>query len=96
MILFDKGSAADVDFKTTAEGLPQVWVGRADWDDPDWNYAGGKRLWEVHVWNGKEFVYDKALSTAPLESEWEEATGYVEKGMEFVEEKRRTKEHQLL
>ena len=86
--LFDKGSAAGVDFKQSDDGIPQVWVGRANWDDPNWNYAGGERLWEVHVWNGKEFVYDQTLSTSPLQSEMEEVTGYVQTGLQYIEKKK--------
>jgi hypothetical protein len=65
-----------LDYKRSEEGVPQVWVGRENWDDPDWNYATGKRLWEVHVWNDKEFVYNKALSTSPDETEYQKIGGY--------------------
>lgn len=84
--LFNKGSAADVEFKQPKEsksGKPEIWVGRANWKDPNWNYAVGERLWEVHVWNGKEFIYDEKLSTSPLLSEWDETSRYIQKYKEL-------------
>ena len=63
----DRSSPAGVDFKLSDKGTPQVWVGGLNWDDPNANYATGKRLWEVGVWDGEKFVYDPKLSTKPSE-----------------------------
>lgn len=84
--LFDKGSPAGIEFKFDENYNPQIWIGRENWQDPKWCYATSKRLWEVHVWNGKSFEYSKELSTSPLLSQ-EEATGqYIEKVRETYEE----------
>lgn len=77
--LLDKGSAAGVDFKYSDKGGPQVWIGRENWADPNWNYADGKRLWEVYQWEASQFAYEKALSTSPLLSEFEAVQEVVEK-----------------
>jgi len=89
--LFAKGSAAGVWFKSSTEGKsgkPEIWVGRANWSDPKWDYAHGERLWETHVWEGKQFVYDEQLSTSPLKSEMEEISGFVGKYQQLVEAKK--------
>ncbi len=74
--LFSNGSACEVeeDFKAKP---PTIRVGRANWDDPQWNYAAGKRLWNVYVWNGKTFVFNAAKSTAQEIREDEEVARFV-------------------
>ena len=63
-LLLAKGSAAGVELRPDpATGDPQVWVGIENWDDPEWNYASGKRLWNVYTWLGDGFTFNKALST---------------------------------
>ena len=59
----DKSSPAGVDFKISDTGVPQIWVGYLDQSHPEVNYATGKRLWEVGVWDGEKFIYDSKLST---------------------------------
>ena len=54
-------------------------MGWPNWNDPNWNYASGERLWEVHVWNGKKFVYDKALSTSSEKDLFAEVDKYVQR-----------------
>ena len=39
-------------------------VGIENWDDPDWNYASGKRLWNVYGWTGEAFTFNPKLGTA--------------------------------
>jgi len=64
-LLLAKGSAAGVDLRPDpASGDPQVWVGIENWDDPAWNYASGKRLWNVYGWTGAAFTFNQTLSTA--------------------------------
>ena len=64
-LLLAKGSAAGVDLRPDqATGDPQVWVGIENWDDPAWNYASGKRLWNVYGWTGAAFTFNQTLSTA--------------------------------
>lgn len=74
--LFSNGSGCEVeeDFKAKP---PTIRVGRANWDDPQWNYAAGKRLWNVYVWNGKTFVFNAAKSTAQEIREDEEMARFV-------------------
>ena len=67
LMIADRSSPAGVDFKASGKGVPQIWVGGLDWEDPNANYATGKRLWEVGVWDGGKFVYDPKMSTLPLE-----------------------------
>jgi len=64
-VLLATGSAAGVELRPDpATGKPQVWVGIENWDDPDWNYASGKRLWNVVLeanLNGHQVESDFAL-----------------------------------
>ena len=67
VMVADRSSPAGVDFKVSDKGVPHIWVGGLDWEDPNANYATGKRLWEVGAWDGDNFVYDPKLSTLPPE-----------------------------
>jgi hypothetical protein len=63
-LLLAKGSAAGVELRQDPDtGDPQVWVGIENWDDPEWNYASGKRLWNVYRWTGQAFEFNQAFST---------------------------------
>jgi len=84
--LFENGSACPVEFEFRNE-VPTIKVGRADWNKEGWNYAGGEPLWEVYIWDGKEFVYDKKLSTTPIISEQEEVGRYIDKIHEIAGQK---------
>ncbi|MFA7000754.1 MAG: hypothetical protein WC352_01225 [Candidatus Omnitrophota bacterium] len=83
--LFAKGSAAGVEYKeAVGNNPPEIRVGRANWDDPEWSYATGKRLWEVYVWDGEKFEYSQSKSTSPLKSEREETSAYGQQYLKFV------------
>jgi len=83
--LFAKGSAAGVEYKEAiGNNPPEIHVGRANWDDPEWCYATGKRLWEVHVWDGQKFEYSSSKSTSPLKSEHDETSAYGQQYLKFV------------
>jgi hypothetical protein len=77
--LFYDGSACPVTFEVK-DDIPIISVGMANWgakvitedgDEHDWCYAS-EPLWQVYVWNGKEFIYDKNLSNTSEISEAEE------------------------
>lgn len=77
-LLLAQGSAAGVELRPDlATGDPQIWVGVENWDDPDWNYASGERLWNVYTWDGQQFAMNSQLSTAPIKTAGERAEGYV-------------------
>jgi len=82
--IFKNGSACPViaDFKNDK---PLIKVGRANWAQEGWCYATGEPLWQVYVWNGKEFVYDEKLSTTPEISEEEEVNRYINKIISIME-----------
>lgn len=69
--LFKNGSACPVELEFK-DGVPIIKVGRANWKDKDWCYASPEPLWQVYVWNGKKFIYNRRLSTTPEISEWKE------------------------
>jgi len=84
--IFEDGSACGIDAYLD-DSPPLIKVGRANWDakvktedgkEIDWSYAS-EPLWQVYRWDGKEFVYDEKLSTAPEISENEEANRFVDK-----------------
>ncbi len=88
-LLLAKGSAAGVDLRPDpATGEPQVWVGIENWDDPNWNYASGKRLWNVYGWTGEVFRFSQALSTAPEVAVEDRANGYVQRVMSHLDANR--------
>ena len=91
--LFDKNTDGSVapEFELSKNGVPQVRVGWPNWDDPNWDYASGERLWEVHVWNGKKFVYDKALSTSSEKDLFAEVNKYVQRYHTEVKKLEQTK-----
>lgn len=76
--LFINGSACEVvgDFEVTP---PTIRVGRANWSDPNWNYASGVPLWNVYAWNSRTFVFDDKKSTTRETVEEEEVMQYVDK-----------------
>ena len=74
--LFSNGSACEVDADLKAY-RPAIRVGRSNWSDPEWNYATGKRLWNVYSWNGKAFVFDSKRSTTKETTEEEEMGQYM-------------------
>lgn len=81
-LLLAKGSAAGVDLRPDpATGDPQIWVGIENWDDPDWNYASGKRIWNVYGWTGVEFTFNSGLSTAQEVALDDRTNGYVQRVM---------------
>lgn len=68
-LLAGNGSAAGVHLREGQESdAPQRWVGVANWDDPDWNYATGERLWNVYTWQQDSCAYDPNLSTTEKRS----------------------------
>ena len=84
-LLLAQGSAAGVDLRTDqTTGEPQVWVGVEDWDDPTWNYATGKRRWNVYIWTGNEFKFSEALSTVRETPADERAERYVARVKEHL------------
>ena len=88
-LLLAKGSAAGVDLRPDpTTGDPQVWVGIENWDDPNWNYASGKRLWNVYGWTGEAFRFSQALSTAPEVAVDDRANGYVQRVMSNLDANR--------
>jgi len=76
ILIFENGSACPVEF-LVKDNIPMIKVGRAKWKEKNWSYASGDYLWQVYVWNGKEFVYSKELSTTPEISEFEEVMRYI-------------------
>jgi len=62
--LFEASSPAGIEFRKSPDGL-QIWIARADWKDPTWNYGTGVPLWEVYAWDGASFEHRSDLSTAP-------------------------------
>ena len=88
-LLLAEGSSAGVDLHMNpTTGEPQVWVGVANWADPMWDYASGKRLWNVYTWTGNEFAFNKALSTARQTSIAEETAAYLAVMKEGMKEAR--------
>ena len=89
-LLLAKGSAAGVDLRPDpASGDPQVWVGIENWEDPDWNYASGKRLWNVYGWTGGEaFTFNQTLSTAQEVALDTRTNEYVQRVMSNLDTKR--------
>jgi len=84
--LFENGSACPVEFEFS-KNISTIKVGRANWEKEGWSYASGEPLWEVYAWDGKEFVYDKKLSTTPIITEEEEVGRYVGKAKKLMEKK---------
>lgn len=78
--IFDNGSACPVELIDNTSP-PQIRIGRANWEKKDWCYAD-ESLWEIHIWDGKKFVYSKKLSSSPQISENQEAQRYVDKVLE--------------
>lgn len=88
-LLLAKGSAAGVDLRPDpTTGDSQVWVGIENWDDPDWNYARGQRLWNVYTWTGEAFTFSQALSTAPEVALDDRTDGYVQRVMSSLDGQR--------
>ena len=88
-LLLAKGSAAGVDLRPDpATGDPQVWVGIENWDDPAWNYASGKRLWNVYGWTSEAFTFSQALSTAPEVALDDRTNEYVQRVMSNLDANR--------
>jgi len=88
-LLLAKGSAAGVDLRPDpTTGDPQVWVGIENWDDPEWNYASGKRLWNVYGWSGEAFTFNQTLSTAQEVALDVRTNGYVQRVMSNLDAKR--------
>jgi hypothetical protein len=78
-----------VDLRPDPEtGDPQVWVGIENWDDPEWNYASGKRLWNVYGWTGAAFMFSQALSTAQEVALDTRTNEYVQRVMSNLDAKR--------
>ena len=77
-LLLAQGSAAGVAIRADAKtGNLQVWVGVENWADPDWNYATGKRRWNVYAWAGDGFKFSEALSTTRETTASERNQGFV-------------------
>jgi hypothetical protein len=85
--VFSNGSACPVEADFKAE-KPIIKIGRANWEQEGWNYASGEPLWQVYVWNGKEFVYDKNLSTTDEIKEDEEVNRFVDKVKGLMDNKK--------
>ncbi len=92
--IFEDGSACGVDVYFD-DSPPLIKVGRANWgakektedgEEIDWSYAS-EPLWQVYRWDGKQFVYDKKLSSAPDISEEEEVQRFVDRSMQLLKEK---------
>jgi tetratricopeptide (TPR) repeat protein len=83
--IFENGSAClvETDFKAKR---PMIKVGRENWEQEGWCYATGEPLWQVYVWNGKEFVYNKKLSTTPEISEQEATVRFINTVKERMQE----------
>jgi len=66
--IFENGTACYLYDIDAEKEKTQITIGRENWDDPEFCYANSdeKSLKEVYVWNGKEFVYSRKLSTTPL------------------------------
>jgi hypothetical protein len=83
--IFENGSACPVDADFESD-KPWIKVGRANWEKEGWCYAGrDESLWQIYLWNGKEFVYDDKLSTTLEISEEEEVGRYTDRVMQFLE-----------
>jgi len=76
--IFADGSACPVNANFKGK-RPTISVGREDMKDPSWSYADGPYLWNVYVWNGSEFKFDPAKSTAGEISQEEAASAYVDR-----------------
>ncbi|MFH1902127.1 MAG: hypothetical protein ABIK26_07740 [Candidatus Omnitrophota bacterium] len=84
--LFKNGTACLIKLDFDAE-KPTIRIGRANWEKKGWSYAAGGHgdsLWQVYVWNGKEFILDKELSTTPEISEGKEAERYLDKAKSLM------------
>ena len=86
------GCGMEADFNAEK---PIIKVGRANWGakvtqedgtKTEWCYAN-EPLWQVYVWNGKEFIYDKKLSSTSEISEDEESQRFLKKAHEFLDKK---------
>lgn len=84
--IFENGSACGVETDFDAE-IPTIKVGRANWEKEGWCYASGNPLWQVYVWDSKEFVYDKEFSTIAEISETEEVGRYIDKAKSLMGQK---------
>lgn len=62
--IFENGGVSPIEVDLEAD-KPIIKVGRANWEQKGRSYATGVPLWQVYIWNGKEFIYDENLSTAP-------------------------------
>lgn len=89
--VFENGSACGVetDFKTKK---PTIRIGRANWgakvktedgEEINWSYAS-EPLWQVYVWDGKDFIYNEKLSTSPKISEKEELQRFLDKAKSLM------------
>ena len=83
-LIFDNGSPCGIRLKADKE-VPELWVGREQWDKEDWCYADGTEAWEVYAWDGNSFVYNQELSTSPQISEKQAAQNYETKMKEIGE-----------
>lgn len=83
--IFENGSACGIeaDFKAVK---PMIKVGRANWKKKGWR-EGDEPLWQVYVWNGNEFIYDKKLSSTSEIGEDEEGQRFLNKAHELMEKK---------
>ena len=83
--LFKNGSRCPVEYDP-AEDKNVISVGREDW--PEHSCADGTYLEEIWIWDGKEFLYDKAKSTSPCLGEDEDIDKYwkqIKKGTDYGE-----------
>jgi len=69
---------------TQGTNTPLVSIGRENWGDSDWCYAE-EPLYEVHTWNGEEFVYNPKLSSYHEATNEEQFQGYYNRFMEYLE-----------
>ena len=87
-LLFSNGSACSIEIEGNSYPY-RIKIGRENWEKEGWDYASGEPLWQVYVWNGKEFIFSEKLSTVGREIDEKEAIQkYVDKVKGYLEKKK--------
>jgi len=76
--LFRNGSIFPIKAELAAD-KPTIKVGRANLEQKGDSFRSGEPLWQVYIWNGRRFIFNKKLSTTTEISEEEEVSRYLKK-----------------
>jgi len=86
-LLYANGSAAGAEFREDiTTPIPMIRIAVEDWSDPNWNFAGSDRRWNVYTWDGRKFVYNERLSSARELSVEERLSHYTMRTLKHVDE----------